>query len=335
MLGAVAGDLVHLLAELLDNALRYSPPISQVRVSAVHTRQRRTRHRGQRHRPRHDRVRPAGGEHATAVRRRGQPVHRAPHGALRGRSAGRAARTRRPVCAARSRENRIRAPPRGCTSLPSFCCGVRRRSRPTRRTTVSPSPTQERCRDRAARSTRSTSTSSGTSRHPSPSTATATSTSRFPFCRNATRAPAASRAFRRCRSSPSHEPVSDWPEDEWPEDSMPAQTHIAPRAGARRRSRSPRSGRPRPRRTRRRSSPRGRRQPSRPTNGAHPPVAAPSRPPTDSGPVQPEQAGAPSPTAGSDDAIFQKMLSEWLIDDPTELAQSTDLDWKTVWDSGW
>ena len=35
--GVVAGDLVHLLAELLDNALRYSPPISQVRVSAVHT----------------------------------------------------------------------------------------------------------------------------------------------------------------------------------------------------------------------------------------------------------------------------------------------------------
>ena len=35
--GAIAGDLVHLLAELLDNALRYSPPISQARVSAVHT----------------------------------------------------------------------------------------------------------------------------------------------------------------------------------------------------------------------------------------------------------------------------------------------------------
>lgn len=34
--GAAAGDLIHLLAELLDNALRYSPPISQVRVSAVH-----------------------------------------------------------------------------------------------------------------------------------------------------------------------------------------------------------------------------------------------------------------------------------------------------------
>ena len=37
VVGSVAGDLVHLLAELLDNALRYSPPISQVRVSAVHT----------------------------------------------------------------------------------------------------------------------------------------------------------------------------------------------------------------------------------------------------------------------------------------------------------
>ena len=29
------------------------------------------------------------------------------------------------------------------------------------------------------------------------------------------------------------------------------------------------------------------------------------------------------------------MLSEWLIDDPTELAKSTDLDWQTVWDHGW
>ncbi|OLP01670.1 ATP-binding protein [Mycolicibacterium porcinum] len=36
IMGAAAGDLIHLLAELLDNALRYSPPISQVRVSAVH-----------------------------------------------------------------------------------------------------------------------------------------------------------------------------------------------------------------------------------------------------------------------------------------------------------
>jgi signal transduction histidine kinase len=32
-----AGDIVHLLAELVDNALRYSSPDSEVRVSAVHT----------------------------------------------------------------------------------------------------------------------------------------------------------------------------------------------------------------------------------------------------------------------------------------------------------
>lgn len=37
IVGAVAGDLVHLLAELLDNALRYSPPVSDVRVTAAHT----------------------------------------------------------------------------------------------------------------------------------------------------------------------------------------------------------------------------------------------------------------------------------------------------------
>ncbi|BBZ26995.1 histidine kinase [Mycolicibacterium madagascariense] len=37
ILGVVAGDLVHLLAELLDNALRYSPPASDVHVSGVHT----------------------------------------------------------------------------------------------------------------------------------------------------------------------------------------------------------------------------------------------------------------------------------------------------------
>jgi signal transduction histidine kinase len=42
-----------------------------------------------------------------------------------------------------------------------------------------------------------------------------------------------------------------------------------------------------------------------------------------------------SPTAGEDDAIYQKMLSEWLIDDPTQLADSTDLNWESVWDHGW
>ncbi len=37
LVGSAAGDIVHLLAELIDNALRYSPPTSPVRISAVHT----------------------------------------------------------------------------------------------------------------------------------------------------------------------------------------------------------------------------------------------------------------------------------------------------------
>ncbi len=109
-----AGDLVHLLAELLDNALRYSPPISQVRVSAVHTgngglvievsdiglgmtesdlRVANTRLQ-------------SGGEV--------NPVHRASHGSVRGRAARRSSTGWWSGCAAPLRANRIRAPPPAC-----------------------------------------------------------------------------------------------------------------------------------------------------------------------------------------------------------------------------
>lgn len=36
VVGSAAGGVIHLLAELIDNALRYSPPTTQVTVSAVH-----------------------------------------------------------------------------------------------------------------------------------------------------------------------------------------------------------------------------------------------------------------------------------------------------------
>ncbi len=55
---------------------------------------------------------------------------------------------------------------------------------------------------------------------------------------------------------------------------------------------------------------------------------------------QPEEpAVAAFPAAATeppdeDDLIYQRMLSEWLVD-PRELAHSTDLDWKSVWDHGW
>lgn len=66
-----------------------------------------------------------------------------------------------------------------------------------------------------------------------------------------------------------------------------------------------------------------------------PPVAAPATPPALPEP-EPSHAAAHEHTdaAGSDDAIYQKMLSEWLVD-PTELANSEDLNWESVWDRGW
>ena len=49
-------------------------------------------------------------------------------------------------------------------------------------------------------------------------------------------------------------------------------------------------------------------------------------------------AAAPQPADGAAEgggSIFDSMLSEWLIDDPFTLDESTDLDWKSVWDKGW
>jgi hypothetical protein len=44
--------------------------------------------------------------------------------------------------------------------------------------------------------------------------------------------------------------------------------------------------------------------------------------------------GAAADPADEDDLIYQRMLSEWLVD-PRELARSADLDWRSVWDHGW
>lgn len=43
---------------------------------------------------------------------------------------------------------------------------------------------------------------------------------------------------------------------------------------------------------------------------------------------------APPSEPAQTDLIYQRMLSEWLVD-PHDLARSPDLDWKTVWDRGW
>jgi signal transduction histidine kinase len=62
------------------------------------------------------------------------------------------------------------------------------------------------------------------------------------------------------------------------------------------------------------------------------PAAAPDAQETDDG--WPAEAAAPSGKPADDDLIYQRMLSEWLVD-PHDLARSADLDWQTVWDSGW
>ena len=55
------------------------------------------------------------------------------------------------------------------------------------------------------------------------------------------------------------------------------------------------------------------------------PVAAPPEPP-------PTKPAPPDPS--DDDVIYQRMLAE-IVGDPHELAQHPDLDWKSVWDRGW
>ena len=45
-------------------------------------------------------------------------------------------------------------------------------------------------------------------------------------------------------------------------------------------------------------------------------------------------AEAATPSESPEDLIYQKMLSEFLVD-PHDLARSADLDWKSVWDRGW
>jgi signal transduction histidine kinase len=73
------------------------------------------------------------------------------------------------------------------------------------------------------------------------------------------------------------------------------------------------------------------RQPPEPEQSAPIPVAQPEPEADD---VWAAEAVTPSPESPEDDLIYQRMLSEWLVD-PRELAQSPDLDWQSVWDRGW
>ena len=355
ILGVLAGDLVHLLAELMDNALRYSPPISQVRVSAVHTgngglvvevsdiglgmteadlRVANTRlQSGGEVNPytaRHMGLFVVGrlaAQHGLVVRLRSTVAGEANSGTTAG----------------------VFIPAelllRGSAPLPVDTpdYGVAD-SHTDSHAAIAFEQTLDDEYDEYDEYDRSTSKSRATrsTNRPPPSTATAMRTSPSRFCRSATRVQAESRASRR------------YPWSRYPNRS-PFRSGATRRSG--RRTRCPRrlqlgrakrrdmqlrlhlsnpsSARPRHPPTRRPSSQRGHRpRIRRPTGCTRPPPRRRRLRP--SNPSRPEPLPAvPSQTSGSDDSIFQKMLSEWLIDDPHELAQSTDLDWKTVWDKGW
>jgi signal transduction histidine kinase len=336
VVGALAGDLVHLLAELLDNALRYSPPISQVRVSAVHTgngglvievsdigigmtepdlRVANTRLQ-------------SGGEvNPYTARHMGLFV------------VGRLAKQHGLVVRLRST---IAGEPDSGTTAGVFV--------PSELLVVAGAPDQFGGPEYAVPADAHTGIHTAlaldedheytfdepgheyTNGHPE-----------VPIELLPQRNPGASGIADVPASLAGPEEADDeWPAEElWPEDSMPAHTAepnpweqpaaqepeadrapIDTSAFFASRAQAVSNGVPTPPRVE---------QPRPEAPPQHEPPAVAEQP-------QPEPSRhavrESSPTAGADDAIYQKMLSEWLVD-PTEIAKSDDLNWESVWDHGW
>lgn len=339
ILGVVAGDLVHLLAELLDNALRYSPPISQVRVSAVHT---------------------SNG---------GLVIEVSDIGIGMTESDLRVANTRL--------QSGGEVNPYTARHMGLFVVGrlaaqhglvVRLRStiagEPNSGTTAGVYiPSELLMRLGASDQYSGSDYGTPADAHSGILTALALDEDHqeypdysdepigqeyrnghgeMPISLLPQRNPGASGIsdIPASLAAPEEPEALEWPpEEEWPADSMPEHT----------------------------DEPTPWEQPERttaPTNtsgffAARAQVASngvPAQPPTPEPEPEPEPEPAaqveppaepevreepveqvvqePSLTAGADDAIYQKMLSEWLID-PTELANSEDLNWESVWDHGW
>jgi signal transduction histidine kinase len=342
--GAVAGDLVHLLAELLDNALRYSPPISQVRVSAVHTgngglvievsdigigmtesdlRVANTRLQ-------------SGGEvNPYTARHMGLFV------------VGRLAAEHGLVVRLRST---IAGEPNSGTTAGVFV--------PSELLVKAGAPDQfggpEYGTPADAHAGIHTALALDedhdyTDHIDQPGQEYLNGHSDVPVAFLPQRNPGASGIsdIPTSLAQPTPEPPEEeWPAEElWPADSMPAQTaepspwetgpelptdHApeADRAPAdtsaffASRAQAASNGAPAPPPVAE-PQPQARPQPEQPVAGeqAHPEVAR-------------HAVREPSQTAGADDAIYQRMVSEWLVD-PTELARSDDLSWESVWDHGW
>ncbi len=364
--GAIAGDLVHLLAELLDNALRYSPPISQVRVSAVHTgngglvievsdigigmtesdlRVANTRlQSGGEVNPytaRHMGLFVVGrlaAQHGLVVRMRSTVAGEPNSGTTAG------VFVPAELLAFTGEPDHYGAPERDIyESGESF--GVQEAPADAHAGIHTALALDEDHQDYPE---------DYTDRFDEPGHEyTNGHTEVPPVALLPQRNPGASgisdipASLARPEPPAPDVPQDDlWPaEDEWPQDSMPAHGGepapplrlVPPEPGLD-------SG---PTRTspidtsaffasRAQAASNG--APTQPPADLRPPVPQPPVPPR----TEParhaveETAGTSgaSPTAGSDDAIYQKMLSEWLVD-PTDIGKSADLSWESVWDHGW
>ena len=349
IVGSVAGDLVHLVAELLDNALRYSPPISQVRVSAVHTGNgglgievsdvglgmtdtdlRLANMRLQ-----------SGGEvNPYTARHMGLFV------------VGRLAAQHSFVVTLRST---IAGDPNSGTTAGVYV--------PKELLSGADAPDQF----------AETEDASPADTHAGIATALALDEddvrhnwadehdedylnghSEVPVALLPHRDPGASgisdipASLAVPAAAQPDQTDDDWPEDEWPEDAMPAQT--TPDYQAYEPVDDEEWGAPIPAPADRPTDTSGffAARAHAAGNGVGAPAfeaqeqQAPPAPQPEATP-EPQQQPEVEPArhtvadtsgAGSDDAIYQKMLSEWLVD-PTDLANSEDLNWESVWDSGW
>lgn len=344
VIGAIAGDLVHLLAELLDNALRYSPPISQVRVSAVHTgngglvievsdigigmtepdlRVANTRLQ-------------SGGEvNPYTARHMGLFV------------VGRLASQHGLVVRLRST---IAGEPNSGTTAGVFVPGE---------LLVVPGaapdqfgepeydiPADAHAGIHTALALDEDHDFGDFIEEPGPEYTNGTNGhGDVPVALLPQRNPGASGIsdIPASLAQPAEEePADEWPAEEWPEDSMPAHTEEVPPWGQRlepdverapvdtsaffaSRAQAASNGVSTPPEV----------EESQPQHPEHAERPSATQEPQQPQPETMEHAvDEPSATAGADDAIYQKMLSEWLVD-PTDLAKSDDLNWESVWDHGW
>jgi signal transduction histidine kinase len=338
ILGAVAGDLVHLLAELLDNALRYSPPISQVRVSAVHT------------------------------GKGGLVIEVSDIGLGMTESDLRVANTRL--------QSGGEVNPYTARHMGLFVVGrlaaqhglvVRLRStiagEPNSGTTAGVYvPTELLVRAGAHEQLGGPEYGTPADAHAGIVTALALDDDaeyadygdqlagpqnlnghpEVPVTLLPQRSPGASGIsdIPTSLDAPVSDQPEEWPaEEHWPADSMPAQI---PEPSAWGQHHVPEEPSQQPTDTSAFFASRAHAA----TNGApsRGPAAEPDQQTPQAEPMLPAREAPseparhaehePSPTAGADDAIYQKMLSEWLVD-PHELANSADLNWESVWDHGW